>query len=155
MRKFTLAVMLLMSAAAQAQPDAAAAEQCMGEISTPQLRALCADITTGSVPNSERQTEFGPLYSLVRQQLLGSGWVPVPIPRDRRECAPGREDVCEKYPETKFCAGTGLAGCTLLWYAPGLTQGVTVFELSTQGEEPDRMQTTSRRCISGCHRIAP
>ncbi len=59
------------------------------------------------------------------------------------DCALGREDICQKWPETESCAGTGMGLCSFAW-----KKGATVVEIVTVGDET--IVVRRARCRSGC-----
>jgi hypothetical protein len=55
-------------------------------------------------------------YAEAREDLLAGGWQAIRYPwatADAR-CA-GRKEVCDAYPETNSCAGTGLGQCKFVF----------------------------------------
>ena len=111
--------------------------------------ALAAVIFTTAVTSAAAQSvpklkPFTP-YSDARVSLLALGWKPAPVPTAEQFCTGGREDVCSRYPETLSCSGTGRAFCSFAW-----RQGQRLIEVTTQGEEVDRINIAKVTCRVGC-----
>ncbi|WP_157182244.1 hypothetical protein [Methylobacterium sp. WSM2598] len=87
----------------------------------------------------------GAFYDRVRPMMMESGWQPVPIPKDQQGCAPGREDVCEHYPEAEACSGTGMAYCIFVWRKNEAQMRVT-----TTGEELTDLIVSDVNCEIFC-----
>ena len=95
----------------------------------------------GSVPRLPKAA----LYYDARNSLTALGWQPAPLPEDDRICSSGRQNVCDRYPETASCSGTGLALCTFLW-----KRGNTLAEVTTYGEGVEEIRVRSVQCRAGC-----
>jgi hypothetical protein len=69
-------------------------------------------------------------YGEARNALIADGWEPHRT--DDSDCV-NREETewCVRYPEIRFCAGSGLAPCEMVWSRDG--EFVTVY---TVGEHP-------------------
>ncbi len=63
------------------------------------------------IPRMQRASSIRPCGPI----SLPSAWSPAPVKAEQSGCTIGREDVCERYPETEFCAGTGMGACGFLW----------------------------------------
>lgn len=87
----------------------------------------------------------GKLYSTVRTDLAALGWSPAPVKAEQSGCTIGREDVCERYPETEFCAGTGMGACGFLW-----SKNNTLIQVKTVGEDPAALTLQGVACRAGC-----
>ena len=74
----------------------------------------------------------GAPYSSVRETLIKQGFSPVSFPKEEQQqrCW-GRTEICEAYPETSGCAGTGRGQCQFVFRGP---QGAFVV-ITTVGEE--------------------
>ena len=73
----------------------------------------------------------GTRYSEVRSGLLKSGFRPYFYPDTNDRCL-GRDAICNSFPETRICRGTGRAGCEFI-----LVRGKsTLFVVETTGEHP-------------------
>jgi hypothetical protein len=87
----------------------------------------------------------GKLYSTVRVDLAALGWKPAPAKGEQSGCTIGREDVCAQYPETEFCAGTGMGACGFLW-----AKNNTLIQVKTVGEDPAALTLQGVACRAGC-----
>lgn len=77
--------------------------------------------------------EKGVPYAVARLQLLQNGWSPAPSEPDEKaetRCG-GRIEICQAYPETDACSGTGMGFC-LFRFTSGAGAVVSV---TTTGEE--------------------
>lgn len=85
----------------------------------------------------------GTRYATARGFLIAKGFQPVPSGnRDDARCSAGRQDVCNAYPETVSCSGTGAAACRFIF--TGRT-GATLTVVA-DGEDVGRLKVvTSRR----------
>src|SRR3954465_12778164 len=83
----------------------------------------------GVASSLERPPSFpkSTLYEEARRSLTALGWQPA---SGMKGCSIGREDVCDTFPETDYCSGTGLARCSFLWRKDG-----SLIEAGTVGEE--------------------
>jgi hypothetical protein len=87
-------------------------------------------LAASAVPNFRKGTP----YAAARADLLRRGWSPVRATEPG--CEPGREDVCDAYPEAQSCAGTGFGLCTFDFRSPSgalieiVTHGARVGELT-------------------------
>ena len=74
----------------------------------------------------------GTPYSSVRETLIKQGFSPLGFPKDeqQRRCG-GRTEICEAFPETSGCAGTGRGQCQFVFRGP---RGSFVV-ITTIGEE--------------------
>ncbi len=81
----------------------------------------------------------GKPYSAARALLLAKGWRAEALaPGEYARCAPGREAVCEAFPETFICRGTGTASCEFIIYGPIKRSGeVATLLITTLGEDDD------------------
>jgi hypothetical protein len=86
----------------------------------------------------------GLTYSLARKILVQRENTPVAVHADRDRFCVGAEDVCEAYPETENCAGTGERPCIFMWQ----TKSGRNFEVFTIGEELTDMTVTGVEDIS-------
>jgi len=74
----------------------------------------------------------GTSYAAARKHLLSRGYAPIQFPKQQcLDNASGRAAVCEAYPETTFCSGTGLANCQFALRGP---KGELLL-IETEGEE--------------------
>ncbi len=72
-------------------------------------------------------------YSQVRAKLIASGYKVHKIPAAEFDrCAPGRTELCDIYPETRICRGTGRASCEFVLVGPKGAVSIT-----TAGESTD------------------
>ena len=109
---------------------------------------IAAIVLASSAANAAGQVPRLPknvFYYDARESLSALGWAPATLPSDKRFCTGGREDVCDKYPETATCSGTGLALCSFLW-----KRGDTLVEVTTYGEEVGMIRVRSVACRAGC-----
>ena len=81
----------------------------------------------------------GQSYDAARGALLKAGFQPVRQTEEGR-CAPGREDVCDAYPETQGCSGTGFAFCGFTW-----RRGAQTLFVTTSGEEVGELRVAGWR----------
>lgn len=55
-------------------------------------------------------------YGAARAMLISKGFQPIPAANRRGDrCSAGRQDVCNAYPETVSCDGTGAAACRFIF----------------------------------------
>jgi hypothetical protein len=55
-------------------------------------------------------------YGAARSLLIAKGYQPVRSASQRNDrCSAGRQDVCNSYPETVSCDGTGAAACRFVF----------------------------------------
>jgi hypothetical protein len=76
----------------------------------------------------------GSTYSAARKLLLTKDYMPMEF--SKQHCldnASGRSAVCKAFPETGFCAGTGLANCQFVFETPD----GNLLLVETEGEERD------------------
>ncbi len=114
---------------------------------------LCA-FASPSLAAQNPNIPAGTSYGKARALMMKQGFEVVKV--DRRDdglarCAPGREEVCDAYPETRLCRGTGRAGCEFMFTRKG--KGGGLFSIETQGEDIDpkvvRVRALGDREISG------
>lgn len=101
-----------------------------------QLLLVSALILTASSATAQGIPKFkkDAAYSQVRAMLLSQGFRVEPLPAAEFErCAPGREDICKAYPETRICRGTGRASCEFVL----LRRKGGPVSIETAGEDPD------------------
>ncbi|WP_375457696.1 hypothetical protein [uncultured Enterovirga sp.] len=85
----------------------------------------------------------GMLYASARGTLIAKGFQPVPSGnRDDARCSAGRQDVCNAYPETVSCSGTGAATCRFIFTGKG---GATLTVLADGDDVGHLKVVTSRR----------
>ena len=94
------------------------------------LLAAAASATAQSIPKFRKDAP----YSQVRAMLLSQGFRIEPLPAAEFErCAPGRDDICKAYPETRICRGTGRASCEFVL----LRKKGGPVSVETEGESSD------------------
>jgi hypothetical protein len=72
-------------------------------------------IAAGDIPAIPEGTP----YATARGVLIARGFRPVASgEHDASRCSAGRQDVCDAYPETISCAGTGAAACRFIFSGP-------------------------------------
>ncbi|GGC68595.1 hypothetical protein GCM10010994_28980 [Chelatococcus reniformis] len=106
--------------------------------------ACLAPVMAGAadkLPTLARETP----YSEARASLLALGWQPAAPADGELKCTIGREDVCDAFPETKSCSGTGLARCTFWW-----RKNNTLVEVGTVGEDVPELSVDRFSCRAGC-----
>lgn len=87
----------------------------------------------------------GMSYAQARTKLTSAGWKPIAAPGPDKGCSPGREDVCERYPEAEACSGTGLGFCSFGW-----SKNAARADISTSGEDVDSLRVHAFGCAKGC-----
>jgi hypothetical protein len=81
-------------------------------------------------------------YAAARGRLIGKGFQPVASGnRDEARCPAGRQDVCNAYPETVSCSGTGAAACRFIFSGK---RGVTLTVVA-DGEDVGRLKVVATR----------
>lgn len=96
------------------------------------LRMLAfAALLSAPASAAELTIDEGMPWQVARQAVVDGGWNPVTEHEDDIDarCGGSRNDVCEAYPETEACSGTGSGFCAFAYQADGRRLTVT-----TRGE---------------------
>lgn len=94
----------------------------------------------------------GKSYSAARALLMSKGYRPDDWPQGQfAKCAPGREALCNAYPETRICRGTGRASCEFVFDGPMRSDGgyIPSFLVETVGEDDDPRVTGIKQLSEG------
>lgn len=85
----------------------------------------------------------GTAYSSARGTLITKGFRPIRSSGAQRDdrCSAGRQDVCEAYPETVSCSGTGSAPCRFIFSA----KDGTTLTIVADGEDAGRLRIATVR----------
>jgi len=80
--------------------------------------ALSVAVSAGGALSAESlpAPKPGTGYGAARAALIAKGFQPIPAANRRNDrCSAGRQDVCNAYPETVSCDGTGAAACRFIF----------------------------------------
>lgn len=83
----------------------------------------------------------GASYASARGTLIAKGFRPVSSGnRDDGRCPAGRQDVCEAYPETVSCSGTGSGACRFIFSGKAATLTIVA-----DGDDVGRLRVVTTR----------